>query len=288
MAHRTTLELPFPRLSEGRFSSCMAFTDEPLFEATGVRIAFLERVGGVSLPPCDGLNLGEHVDDDPQAVSRNTAIVLDALGVPDAALIRPRQVHGAHVEVCSNKAEAHDCAERAMQGADGVVVGCPDVAALLCFADCVPVIIVSPTGAFAVVHAGWRGVMGRIVEEAVYALSAAEGADPSSFNVYIGPYIHACHFEVVPASDVVQGKGSESSLRDRFAVEFGQGCVRGDRHVDLGAALRVSCARCVIDARRIADVDVCTVCDAGARFFSYRATGGRCGRHGVLAVRVQN
>lgn len=53
-----TLDLPLPRLVEGRFSNLTAFTDEALFEACGVRIAFTERSGGVSVPPYDSLNLG--------------------------------------------------------------------------------------------------------------------------------------------------------------------------------------------------------------------------------------
>ena len=41
-----TLDLPLPRLVEGRFYNLTAFTDEALFEASGVRIAFTERSGG--------------------------------------------------------------------------------------------------------------------------------------------------------------------------------------------------------------------------------------------------
>lgn len=284
--HTTTLELPLPRLSEGRFSSCSAFTDEALFEAIGVRIAFLERVGGVSEPPYDSLNLGEHVGDSPDAVARNAAIALDALGARGASCIRPLQVHGTQVGVCLSADEAQACARCAAQGMDGVVVACCDVAAMLCFADCVPVILVSPSGAFSVVHAGWRGVAGRIVEEAVRKLSEADGMPPSSFNAYIGAYIHACHFEVVPKGGEGRVASGEPSLRDVFAEGFGEGCLRGSRHVDLGAALRVSLARCGIESNRVADADVCTVCDGGERFFSYRATDGSCGRHGALAVRM--
>ncbi len=91
-------------------------------------------------------------------------------------------------------AQAHELALQAQDGADGLVVHALNAAALLCYADCVPVIIVSPTGRFAVVHAGWRGVDNLISVKAVrsmaYADEAPLGADAAlTYNVYIGPHI---------------------------------------------------------------------------------------------------
>lgn len=44
----TTLVLPDPELTKGRFASIPAYSDEALYVATGVRIAFTTREGGVS------------------------------------------------------------------------------------------------------------------------------------------------------------------------------------------------------------------------------------------------
>ena len=154
----TTLSLPLPVLTKGRFASLDAYTDESLFEACGVRIAFTTRQGGVSAGPYASLNLGSHVDDDLSLVEKNRKIVLSSLSCGDAPLIVPKQVHGDRVLSVSDAKDVRAVADDAAQGADGIVVGASRVAALLCFADCVPVIIVSPTGRFAVVHAGWRGV----------------------------------------------------------------------------------------------------------------------------------
>lgn len=143
---------------------------------------------------------------------------------------------------------------------------------MLCFADCVPVIVVSPRRTFAVVHAGWRGVMARIAESAVKRVCERDDVEPSCLNVYIGPHIHACHFEV------------GEDLACRFANEFGPSVLTDDRHVSLSAALRCGLISLGVDERRIADAGVCTVCDGGKRYFSYRASGGRCGRHAAFAV----
>ena len=42
----TTLVLPDPELTKGRFASIPAYSDEALYVATGVRIAFTTREGG--------------------------------------------------------------------------------------------------------------------------------------------------------------------------------------------------------------------------------------------------
>ena len=183
----TTLDLPLPRLVEGRFSNLTAFTDEALFEACGVRIAFTERSGGVSEPPYDSLNLGLHVNDDPESVRENRRRVCEAFGVDPSRLIVPNQVHGADVAVCENAGDIAETREFAAEGSDAVAVGCDDVAALLCFADCTPVIIVAPSGKFAVAHCGWRGVVYGAWATALSTLCELTGEPPERFNVYIGP-----------------------------------------------------------------------------------------------------
>lgn len=272
MNDMTTLALPKPRLAEGRFGSCLCLTDEALFESVGVRVAFTERSGGVSVPPFDSLNLGGHVDDDASSVARNREILSDALGAPGVPLVAPRQVHGVRIVACASQDEAAVLSEQRPE-ADGVIVRCNDVAALLCFADCVPVIGVSPTGSFFVVHAGWRGAVGRIAERAVRVLCDEDGIGASRLNIYLGPYIHACHFEV------------GDDVRERFACEFGEECISGEGNVDLGIALRTSLVSAGVDPTRIADAGICTACDNGRRFYSYRASGGSCGRHGAFAMR---
>ena len=277
-----TLDLPLPRLVEGRFSNLTAFTDEALFEACGVRIAFTERSGGASEPPYDSLNLGLHVNDDPESVRENRRRVCEAFGIDPSRLIVPNQVHGADVAVCENAGDIAETREFAAEGSDAVAVGCDDVAALLCFADCTPVIAVSPTGRFAVAHAGWRGVVGGIAASCIERLAREDGAKApdqqrefaAGYNVYIGPHIHDCCFEV----------GAE--VEQRFAELFGQSCVRPSRHVSMLEALRVQLAAVGVDPARICDAGICTQCNP-QQYFSYRASGGTCGRHGAIAFRKE-
>ncbi|MCI8468234.1 MAG: laccase domain-containing protein [Eggerthellaceae bacterium] len=278
----TAIELPLPRLSLEARGALPIVTDDALARHTGVRVAFTGRPGGVSEGAYASLNLGSHVDDDPAAVAENRRLLMAALGAPGMPLVVPNQVHGTRL-VDVESADAAALAEAralAAEGADGLVVSAPGVAALLCFADCVPVIIVSPTGRFAVVHAGWRGVEASIAPKALAALARLDRREggpaapgPGACNVYLGPHIRRECFEC--GDDVVA----------LFAGRFGKGVAQG-RCVDLAAALRADLEAAGASPERIADAGVCTRCHPD-EYFSYRASGGVCGRHGAVAFREE-
>ncbi len=276
---KTTLELPLPHLSKGRFASVSVLTDQALFDRSGVRIAFTDRTGGTSSGAYASLNLGDHVDDDPACVAKNRELVAEAFSLSPACLVVPRQVHGDRiVSIDGNAAEdvEHARAE-ARAGADALAVEAAGVGALLCYADCVPVVIVSPSGRFAVVHAGWKGVLNGIAVKAVQCLADLDArggwrSTEGGMNAYLGPHIHAECFE------------TGEDVRARFVERFGAQCAPDRNHVDLGCALRADLARVGVD--RVADAGVCTVCE-NERYFSHRAQNGIAGRHGAFAVRTR-
>lgn len=273
--------LPAPHLTARRFGArrLPALTDEALFERTGVRIAFTGREGGESTGSYASLNLGSHVGDDCAAVESNRAILLEALDAGAMRLVVPNQVHGdAIVSIDDAAPAAIDAAcRRAADGADAIAVAVEGVAALLCFADCVPVVVVSPSGRFAVVHAGWRGAVQNIAGKAVRLLAEADRSDgrrgdAAAFNMYVGPHIHAECFE------------TGADVRSRFVARFGASCAPDESHVDLLEALRAGLAEAGALRERIVDAGACTKCSPD-RYFSYRASGGTCGRHGAIAFR---
>lgn len=104
--------------------------------------------------------LGSHVQDDLDKVLQNRALLFSALAPSleesEEALIVPKQVHGDTVLTVGAAREVACVQRAAAEGADGIIVSAREVGALLCFADCMPVIIVLPTGRFAVVHAAAR------------------------------------------------------------------------------------------------------------------------------------
>ena len=268
-------QLPFPVLDALPMGAhrLIALTDDALFDACGVRVLFTGRDGGVSDGVYASMNTGAHVGDDLEAVERNRRLVCEAAGVSDAALLVLNQVHGTDFVRVADASRVEEAHLRAEDGADGVVVEVPGVPTLLNAADCLLFVAVSPSGRFAVVHAGWRGAVAGIAGKAIRALSEGDSFGPGDYNVYIGPHIRSECFEV--GDDVAA----------RFVDAFGAHVVPHANHVSLASSVSVDLERAGIDLRRVADCGICTNCHPD-RYYSYRAMNGECGRHAAFAVRV--
>lgn len=264
--------LPMPKLELRDFGGIPIWTDDALFAACGVRIAFTGRAGGFSAPPYDSLNPCGYVGDDPADVAHNRAQLLAALGAGDCSRVAPRQVHGTEVIVADGEYPSPGERSEVIE-ADAVVTLESRMAVQLSFADCLPLVLTAPSGAFAVVHAGWRGAFAGIAGKAARALCAAAGCEPGQLNAHIGPHIHPECFE------------TSAEIAASFAEEYGAEVLMDARHIDLARAVGVDLSRAGADVQRIADCRICTVCNSD-RYFSYRASGGTCGRNAALAVRL--
>lgn len=239
-----------------------------------VRFAFTERTGGVSQAPYESLNLGTHVGDDPEAVAENRRRVLEALGAEDLVdnLLVPNQVHGDDVVVVdSAELEALSrVRELIAAGVDAIVCTAPDVPVMLCFADCVPVVLTCP-GGFAVVHSGWKGTIAAISAKAARILMDRTGEDPASVRAYIGPHILGDEYEV--SRDLLQ----------RFVDRFDRIEMNAARLLDLSAAIAEALEGEGLSADAICDTGLSTMRE-NDRFFSYRKEAGTCGRHAAVAL----
>lgn len=270
--------LSLPTLTRHERDGIGWWTDDAL-EERGVRIAFSERCGGVSAAPFESLDLAGHVGDEPGAVDRNRELLLEVLGLrADAArLTTAEQVHGtvvADIDTPDAGAGARVSDGRGpVPGTDALVTTVPGVPLMLLFADCVPVVLVAPGPVVAVAHAGWRGALGRVAGLTVGLMRDRHGVDPGEINAYIGPHIGACHYEV------------GDDLLSRFVGEFGTVSQVAQGRLDLRAVVSASLTDAGVDSCRIAALGACTA-ETTDRFFSYRAEGGRTGRHGALACIV--
>jgi hypothetical protein len=158
---------------------------------TNVRALSTLRGGGVSTGRYASLNLGEHVQDVPEAVTENRRRLRAAAGLP-AEPAWLAQVHG--VRIADLDASPPDPSASAA-AADGAITRVPDRVCAILTADCLPVLFASEAGdAAAAAHAGWRGLAGGVIEAAVHALGRA----PASLLVWLGPAIGPGHFEVGP------------------------------------------------------------------------------------------
>ena len=147
------------------------------------------RVGGVSKAPFDSLNLGRYVNDEAAAVSENRARVRALLPVEPVWL---KQVHGTRVWD-ADSAPAEEVIE-----ADAAVTTKPNTALTVMAADCLPVLISSPDGGvIGAAHAGWRGLLGGVLENTVDVMQAKAGLSRvDQYRVWLGPAIGPRAFEV--------------------------------------------------------------------------------------------
>ena len=219
-------------------------------------VAFSTREGGVSEGPYASLNLGRLTGDDVERVDENRRVLCAEVGADAALLALNRQVHSADV----HRAEA---GKRGEPG-DGLWTDEPGLPVLAMSADCLPIALVREDAerpAVAVVHAGWRGLLGGVVAAGVDALGGRVRAA-------VGPAIGVCCYAVGPV------------VAEPFARAFGEDVVRG-RNVDLRVAAERALRAAGVTA--VEHFDECTYCDPD-RFFSHRRTGKPRGVQGVVAV----
>ncbi len=272
MTHRS-----LPSLAGRTQDAIVWHTDPGLLERAGIVVAFSERTGGVSVPPFASLDLAAHAGDDSDAVDENRRRLLGVLGVGSdlERLTCAEQVHGDRVaEVTAAEAGDGACAaggRAPIAATDALLTLEARTPLLMCYADCVPIVIVAtaPTRAISVVHSGWRGSLARIAGKAAAALAVRAGCDPSELIAYIGAYI--CP-ECYPMSGDVLW---------RFEAEFGTLPVARGR-LDLGAVVSGSLRDAGVPMERQVRLGECTA-QATERFYSHRAEGAT-GRHGALAV----
>jgi YfiH family protein len=159
------------------------------------RYAFTDRHGGVSRPPYDALNLGDHVGDDPAAVSENRRLLALQLGVDPAATVFMQQVHGAGVAVVDEPTEPG----AAPPVADALVTTAAGLALVVLVADCVPVVLAARrSDVTAVAHAGRPGLAAGVVPATVRAMVEL-GARPDRIVAIVGPAVCAGCYEVPAA-----------------------------------------------------------------------------------------
>jgi YfiH family protein len=253
------------------------FTDDALRSDHGVLVGFTCRAGGRSRPPYASLNLAGHVGDAPAAVDANRTALLESLGIGRfrRQLTTAEQVHGVHIaQVTAEEAGSGAFIEHPSPGpvpvTDGLLTANPGVPLLMCYADCVPVVLVAtgPRRGVAVVHAGWRGALAGIAAKAALSLAALSTCATAGLVAYIGPHIGPCHYEV------------DETLLSQFVHTFGTIAAAQGR-LDLGAVVSESLNGVGVPPSSQCRVGLCTAERTDA-FFSYRAEG-LTGRHGALA-----
>jgi YfiH family protein len=238
---------------------------------------FSTRGGGISPMPHDALNLAGFNEDAAENILENRRRFLK-LFPGDWSLAGCWQVHGADIRLVkdASQTQAPPYASGDDDRCDALVSNRSHTLLAVKTADCVPMLFGDPrTGAFAAVHAGWRGTVASIGTHALERMVREYGTRPRDVRVAIGPAAGACCYEV--GSDVI------NSFRERFP-----GCDdlftptrEGHARIDLLKANRQLLSSMGVAEERIHTSPLCTMCRTDL-FFSYRREKGVHGKVGRL------
>lgn len=193
-----------------------------------------------------------------------------AFAVPPSRIGLLKQVHSASVLELAD-ADLGGPASWRREG-DALVTVRPGTGAGVHTADCVPVLIAHPgLPACAAVHAGWRGLAGGVVEEAVRHLVARlGGAKPADLVAAAGPSARGCCYEV----------GEEVADRLRplpgGARSLLRGAAPGKWTADLPALAVSALTAAGLSPERVEAVGPCTICSPS--FHSFRRERSSTGR----------
>lgn len=250
--------------------------------------AFSTRHGGVSEAPAAGLNLGLTDGDSRANVQQNRKVFLRALSAGRFSLATLHQVHSSRVyQIARRRNGKLECrisgalparrSNPARLEGDALVTGEAGVLLSVRSADCMPVLLADRRQrVIAAIHAGWRGALEGIIENAASEMQRRFASRPRDLLAAVGPFIHACCYEV--GQEVVE------AFRRRFpqGKEFFRNAPPGPAaRLDLGAVARDQLRSAGVLCSNIAIAEFCTSCRADL-FFSHRRDGGRTGR--MMAV----
>ncbi|MGH8496950.1 MAG: peptidoglycan editing factor PgeF [Gammaproteobacteria bacterium] len=225
-----------------------------------VRAVATTRIGGVSEPPFDSLNLAQHVGDSAEAVRANRERLRAALGLAREPCWLA-QVHGAEV-VMAGACDEPPIADASFSRERGL-------ACAVLTADCLPVLLCSRAGdCVAAAHAGWRGLAAGVIEAAVAALNTP----PGELLAWLGPAIGPAAYEV---GDEVRECFVDLDARNTAAFAVNE---RGRWQADIRALARSRLKAAGVTA--VSGGDDCTYADP-SRFYSHRRDG-TCGRMAAL------
>lgn len=213
------------------------------------------RQGGLSQPPYNSLNLGNHVGDNEAAVAKNRQLIASRLRLPSTPLWLT-QTHSVRIVRYADKLALSE------PKADGAFSQRKGQVCVIMTADCMPLLLCNVSGTkIAALHAGWRGLADGIIERGI----ALFDEPAHSILAFAGPCISKQHFEV--GLDVRDELGGSDQA---FRFDAAPGKCYADLYALAGERLAN------LGVMQYSHHQYCTFADEEL-FYSYRRDG-LCGR----------
>lgn len=234
-------------------------------------VGFTTRNSGFSEAPYDTFNFGLHTDDVQDSLLLNREKLANQLKFPLRQWVSGEQTHGTNVIEVSKKdmGKGSISYDASIKNVDGLFTNEKNILCTAFFADCVPLFFFDPVSQYiGIVHAGWRGTVGRIGESMIHELRT-KNVNIDTLRVAIGPCISGNEYEV--DGNVITNL---SEREKEIAVkEIGE-----DRYLlDLRLLNKEIFLQNGVSISNIEVTQFCTKTHQDL-FFSYRRDKGRTGR----------
>jgi len=159
---------------------------------------FFDRIGGESTGTYESLNVGIGRGDDDEVVLKNRKNVAEYFGVPVENLITLNQKHSDTVHVIDDKNKnkyLFKNVEQALQNeGDAIITKEKGILIGVNTADCAPILLCDKSAKYiAVIHAGWRGSNGKIIEN---TLEKMKSLGCKNIVACIGACLQRLHFAI--------------------------------------------------------------------------------------------
>lgn len=143
---------------------------------------------------------------------------------------------------------------------DGLIADLKNSYLMITSADCFPIFFFDRRrGAMGTAHCGWRGILAGLASKMITEFRKNFNSIPSDLDIWIGPGIKNCHFEV--KQDVVE------LFEDKYPNEI---IFRNNSYyIDLPAIIKRQLVESGVRFNSITEHPDCTFCEKD-KYFSYR------------------
>ena len=236
--------------------------------------AFFNRHGGVSTGNFESLNVGFKRDDNEDNVIRNREIVAEQFNVSLENLVILNQVHGDKIHVIDennvSKYKFSSVEQALSNEGDAIITKQKGLLIGVNTADCAPILLCDQNEKMiAVIHAGWKGALGEVIENTVETMKSLGG---KTIVAAIGPCIQKRSFAI---------KKDVANLIDkRYLTNF-------DNKILFDLPLLILEKLMRLGVKTVSKMGIDTFADEN--FFSYRRQDGVCGvQFSGIMIKEQN
>lgn len=186
--------------------------------------------------------------------SRNRERYFSKLGPDSSKIVSAELVHGNRlVKIDRNNIS------RVIMDCDALISSEPDIVLSITAADCLPIYFYDQNKkVVALAHAGWRGTISNIVKKVIDSFLNDYNSNPKDIEVFIGPHIKSCHFEI------------RADILDQFK-DYSEYISKNDGKININLAGIISkqLSACGLKKENIMISEECTYC-LPKKYFSYR------------------